>query len=358
MWKVVREMSLQYCLKSKSYIESARNYLDDYSNIVSKDIDMTMSGRYIGSYPTFDIDVSVFDRYPSHSIVKQLENEIKKKYFLDNEVVIGSGANGILQNLIKIFFVNGGNLVTPFYTFNQAEYAVTSFNGITRRVFMDNENINFDKLIDSIDNDTKMIYICNPNNPTGIYVDSEILLQNISKIDSTIPVVIDESSIEFSLKSSLLEYKLPTNVIVLRTFSKAFGLASLRVGYMCCSKDIYKMYKEKITVNEVSGLSCSIVLQALRSNNYMDNVRKVIFERLYLVENLKKIGIMTFESDSNILLTSTIINKDNLKRLLDCNVSVVLVEDINNDTRIRIAVQDREANKKFIDIMSEIFGNK
>lgn len=350
-------MFIHYYSKNKYYIESVRNYFDDYSNCITKEIDMTISGKYIASYPKFNIDFNNLDKYPNHDMTIKLENEIKRIYPLQNEVIIGAGTNGILHNLVKIFFVNGGNLVTPFYTFNQPEYAVSTMNGITRRVLMNQGHIDFSNLFNSIDNNTKMIYICNPNNPTGIYIKSTELLKHISEIDNSIPIVIDESGIEFTLENSLLEYKLPDNVIVLRTFSKAFGLANLRIGYMCCSTKILEKYKEKITINEVSGISCSIALQMLKNKNYQYNIEKIIVERNKLKKNLEKIGIVTYESKSNILLTSTELNKKFFDELLKNNISTVPIKDEKGNMHIRIAIQDEKINKKFILTISKILKN-
>ena len=347
-------MFTQCYLKNKKYIESARTYMDDYSNNVSKRVDMTMSGKYIGEYPNFNVNIKFFDKYPSHCIIKKLEEEIIRYLSLTKKVIIGSGSNGLLQNIIKILFRNGGNLVTPFYTFNQAEYAVSSFGGVTRRVIMNDVFIDFDNIYESIDNNTKMIYLCNPNNPTGIYVEINKLLKFIEKINKNILIVVDESSIEFTQNKSLLNFDFPDNVIVLRTFSKAYGLANLRVGYMVCSSSFQKIYKERITVNEVSGLSCDIALQAIRSENYKENIKKIIEYREDMIKKLKFLGITTYKSDSNTIMTSTVFDNDFIKRLELEDISVVLVKDINNEQHIRIAIQDKNTNNQFIEKFEKI----
>ena len=169
-------MFTQLFLKNKEYKISKRDYTCDYSCKNNQKIDMTLSGKYLSNYD-IKIDSSLFDKYPSKEDINKLICEIKKQEKIDREIIIGAGANGILQNIIKMLFINEGNLITPFYTFDEAEFAVTSFNGYTKRVYLKDYNINFDRLYNSIDNKTKMVYICNPNNPTGIYVDSKEILK-------------------------------------------------------------------------------------------------------------------------------------------------------------------------------------
>jgi len=340
-------------LKNKKHIISKRNFLDDYSNISSKKIDMTMSGKYLGKYPELDIDLNDLDKYPLKYYIDELKQTIRKKYNIKNEIIIGNGSNGILMNLVKIYLKKGDNLVTPYYTFNQLEYAATSLNAKTKRVFMDEDNINFDNIIKNIDKKTKLIYICNPNNPTGKYIDVKKLIE-LSKRVKNIKIIIDESTIEFSNKKSILDYSLPKNIIVVRTFSKAFGIANLRVGYMICNKDVYKKYKENVTNNEVSSINCKIAIKLLKSNLYKENVKLVLNERNYLKKELNKIGIETYDSDSNILLTKTCFSKKELDLLEKTEISIVPVKDIKNNIHIRIAVQDSKTNKEFINAIKKL----
>ena len=119
MLEVEKEMFIQSLFKNNNYLISNRNYLFDYSKIPSKQIDMTLSGRYLSDYKNLNINIGKWDQYPSYTDIQQLEKEIQKCEKTDQEIILGAGANGILQNLVKIFFAKKGNLVTPFYTFDQ-----------------------------------------------------------------------------------------------------------------------------------------------------------------------------------------------------------------------------------------------
>ena len=350
-------MFIRSFLKNKKYIISKRNYLDDYSNSISKRIDMTMSGKYLGEYPSIDININNIDKYPICKDINKLKETIRKKFNIKNEIIIGNGSNGILQNLIKIYIENGNNIVTPFYSFNQAEYATTSQKGYTKRVLTDEENINLDNIISSIDKNTKLVYICNPNNPTGIYLNSKELLklsEKIYKKNKHIKLIIDESSIEFSKNKSVLDYNIPSNVVVLRTFSKAYGIANLRIGYMVCHKNLYNKYIKNNTNNEISSIVTNIANNIINSEFYKDNIELIIKERDLMINRLNELGIKSYKSDSNIIMTKTTFTQKQIDLIEENNISIVKVLDINNKIHLRIAIQDVKTNKKFIDILKNI----
>ena len=321
-----------------NYIISKRNYLDDYYNEKKNKIDMSISGKFIVPSPKLEIPTT-FDHYVNQEELDKLSNLIKEKYHLNKEIIIGPGANGLIQNLLKVLMYKGGNLVTPFYTFNEAEYACSSFDGFTKRVFCKNYKIDFAGLLNAIDQNTKCIYICNPNNPTGIYESIDKIIELSKHVQ--IPIIVDESCIEFTKKESLLEREIPENIIVLRSFSKAYGLANLRIGYMVCNKEFKKSYLERITINEVSSIATYCAIAMLNSSSVTDNINKVIEERERIKKELLKKGIECLDSDSNVLLTKKSFP-------LPDSISLVKVKDEENELHYRIAIQDEKTNDLFI----------
>lgn len=341
-------MYIQSGLRNKLYQISKRNFLDDYTNYETKQIDMTLSGKYLYKYPKFTINYSNLSEYPSHYIVKELRETIKTiQDIKTKEIIIGAGANGILQNIIKILFKNSGNLVTPFLTFNQAEYAVTAMNGITKRVYMkENVKVSAEGIIKSVDADTKMIYICNPNNPTGMLMSNEEIKYIAENVN--VYVIVDESAIEFSNKSSLSKIEMPDNIIVIKSLSKAYGIAGLRIGYMICSRKFKKIYEENITVNEVSGISCEYAKKILLSNNYKKNIKLIMKERKNIEKNLRKLNIEFYPSESNILFSKTKLSYEIIEKFNKNDISLMIIEDEEKNIHFRIAVQDRKTNRNFI----------
>lgn len=105
MLEVEKEMFIQSLLKNSNYVVSKRNFLSDYSRIESKKIDMTLSGKFLSSYGKLKINSKEFDKYPSHDEINKLEQEIKNHENIQQEIILGAGANGILQNIIKLFLL-------------------------------------------------------------------------------------------------------------------------------------------------------------------------------------------------------------------------------------------------------------
>ena len=351
-------MFIQSLFKNKNYVISKRNYLHDYSKIESKKIDMTLSGKYLASYPKHEPIEVLFDTYPLQGTQKEFESLLRKEYKIKDKIIIGSGSNGLLQNIVKLFFINKGNLVVPYYVFNQVEYAVTSFGGYTKRVFSKKYDVDFNMLYKSIDKKTRMVYITNPCNPTGLYIEPKKILEFAKKIK--IPVVVDESGIEFTGRKSIIDNvkNLPDNLIIVRSFSKAFGLANLRIGYLICSEKVEQLYIKNITTNEYSDISCRMAIICMQNIEFMKkNIEKINVEKEHLVSELDKIGIKCLKSYSNILFTKTIFDNDFINKLAENDISVVPVYDKERNLHIRIAVQDRKTNDTFIKKVKNILKN-
>lgn len=319
-------------------------------------IDMVMSGKYLAERNfNIDIDEYLIDEYPKVDRIDYLKNLISKKYnkSIDN-FVIGAASNGIIQNLVKLLFCKGGNLITAEFSFEQPEYAVRRLGGQIKKINNNNDfTINFENILDAVDNNTKAIFLCNPNNPTGFYYEPNVLIEFANKVK--IPVIISEAAIEFTKKASLLDYDLPENIIVTRTFSKAYGLAGLRIGFAYLQGKLLDMYISGITRFEVSLLSIEVAINMLEKKDIDNNVNLVIEERNYLQEELKKIGIETLPSESNAFMSRNSYDNDFFEILNKNNISVAKVDDRKTKKYyFRIAVQTHNINALFISVMNEL----
>ena len=343
-------MSGHLYYKNNFYCITKRTYTEDYGYIKSRKIDMTLSGTYLYKYPFKIIKKYRLDKYPNSMENEILIKNIRKKYNCYNDdytILLGPGSNGLIQNICKVLLREGDNLITPYLTFGQAEYAASSFGAETRRVFLDNFNINLELFKEAIDANTKLIYICNPNNPTGLLISNKDIIEFAKKYPK-VYIMIDESNIEFSNMNSLLNEELLPNLIVLKSFSKAYGLSNLRIGYLVFNKELYESYKKSVTVNEFSGLSTYYANKAICSNNYVKNVEMIKKELEFLKRNLDKIGIETFDTNSNTLFTKTVFKREFMEVLEEHDISLVPIIDQNDKLHFRIACQKHITNKMFI----------
>jgi len=171
----------------------------------------------------------------------------------EEEVIIGNGSDGILSNIFKAFLKPGDEMLTSRGSFVAVNVMAKMNNVHLLKVDM-KEGYAFDltALLNRINQQTKAVYLCNPNNPTGAMMGKEELEAFISKVPENVLVIIDEAYSDFSFQLSndfpdTTQLQLP-NVLTLRTFSKAYGLAGLRLGYAVgAPKIIETLFKVKLT---------------------------------------------------------------------------------------------------------------
>lgn len=338
--------------------KDSRTFLNDYSfnkNSVCN-IDMVLSGKYLDNRKlTMNLDDIEIDEYPSNDKINELKELISSLNNKNKEnFVIGAASNGIIQNLVKLFFSRGGTLLTSEYSFAQPEYAVLRIGGKVKKVSTDSDfRINFENMLNSIDDDTKAIFLCNPNNPTGYYYDPVTIINFSKKV--TIPVIVSEAAIEFTEKESLLNYDLPENIIVTRTFSKAYGLAGLRIGYAFLSGKYLELYTKNITRFEVSILSIILAIDMIKNNSINKNIELVLKEKKYLQESMDIIGIETLESNSNAFMSRHMYHKDFFELLKRKGIAVAKIDSkYNNYFYFRVAVQKPDINKLYIEKLKEL----
>ncbi len=177
------------------------------------------------------------NRYPDE-LIKSLKEKIAGINGLKSEnVLLTSGSTEVLSLLGQHAGLQKGEIVTPYPTFPTALEFGERFGAKIQKVPLgDNDRIDFDQTIDNISSKTSLVFICNPNNPTGTEVKTEDLKSFCRQVPEDVLVCIDEAYIEYSnagLAGSMVSLisELP-NLLVVRTFSKAYGLAGLRLGYV------------------------------------------------------------------------------------------------------------------------------
>lgn len=297
-----------------------------------------------------------FNRYPDSS-QKKLKNKLAGlKGLSPEQIAIGNGSDELIDLIIKIFCEPKKDailMMNPSFAM-YGFYAAVNENEVVKLDLDDNfEMVKDDFLKITQERDIKVFFLCSPNNPTGNSVkDLEFFIQNFDGI-----VVIDEAYIEFSENRSGIELldQYP-NVIVLQTFSKAWGTAGARVGTAYASKEIIRFINTVKAPYNVNALSQELIISLLDDKNKLnDNVAKVLNEREWLKEEFKSIDCIekVFPTDANFFLIKM---KDGTKVY-----QTMLDEEILTSQRapaiqncIRINVGTREENEKLINILKTV----
>jgi histidinol-phosphate aminotransferase len=295
--------------------------------------------------------------YPDNEACN-LKEEIKNYLDVDpSNIVVGNGSSEMIDIVIKTF-VDKDEFVLSFTpTFSM--YSIYSQMHSAKFVGVEcNENfsVNIDKLIEkSKDIKPKVIFLCNPNNPTGYLLtktDIKKILDNTNSI-----IVVDEAYMEFAEESMVDEINNYNNLIVLRTFSKAFSLAAIRVGYMIANESIINIIEKVKSPYNLNTISQFIATNALKNKNRVfDYIENIKIQRDYIYTELNKMGIKAYKSYGNFIFFSC--NIDNLLRKL--SNKGILIREFSQGLKgyYRVTVGEKNENEEFLNTLKEIVLNE
>jgi histidinol-phosphate aminotransferase len=271
----------------------------------------------------------------------------------------GVGSDEIIDLLIRIFCEPVKDKVMipePTYGMYKVAADINSVP-VVNLLLNDDFQVDDEEINNNFTTDIKIIFLCSPNNPTGNLLKGEVILNLCKKYNSII--IVDEAYIDFAENFSLInEVRNYPNLVVMRTFSKAWGLAGARLGYCIANEDIIKiLFKVKAPYN-INSLTRYAVKQALKSVNLKNSYIKEIIEEkeklkkeLLLLPDILKI----FDSDANFLLVKCTNAKTVLKKLTEKNI---IIRDRSTQPKLenclRISIGTKEENKILLNALKEI----
>ena len=247
-----------------------------------------------------------YNRYPDpHQVLLKEIIGLQKNISTEN-IFLGNGSDECIDLLYRCFCTPGKDnviLCPPTY----GMYGVSAnINDVESRKAVLNQNFqpDLDAIHKLIDDYTKMIWICSPNNPTGNSIDVTLIKLLLASFKGL--VIIDEAYIDFaSLPSFINELHSYPNLIILQTFSKAWGLAALRLGMAFASAEIIKVLNKVKPPYNISGATQKLALEALQDSDRINEmVKELVRLRKLLEQNLRKINIVEqiYTSDANFIL--------------------------------------------------------
>ena len=305
-------------------------------------------------------------KYPD-SKAKFLRKEISKKFNCDlNKIICGAGSDEIIQMICQLFLNPKDEVILPQYSFLM--YRIYS-KIVGAKVKFSKENnfkISIDNIIKKVTRKTKIVFLANPNNPTGTYLNKFELIKLRKKLNKKILLVIDDAYHEYNLNkdyvSGLNLFKRSKNVFILRTFSKIYGLASLRAGWGYGDKKIIDaLYKIKppFNLNFIAEKSAAIAIsdkvflkKSIRHNLFWGNKIKKLFEGYKVTSN---------KLASNFLLLNfkncEISAKLFMSKLLKNRIIVRGMKEYKIKNSLRLSIGNSSENKYLIKIVKKIFKN-
>ncbi len=325
-------------------------------------IDLSLSENPLGCSPNVamvlnQLTQADFFDYPDPDC-KLLKQAISKRFQIKTEgIFVANGSEAIIKLLPQVFIRPRDEVIIPRLTFPMFEIASKMSDG---KVVLSDMKANFDIDLDDIKSKitskTKLIVICNPNNPTGRTIPKKDILALIKGTKAT--VIVDEANIEFGGETIIKETEKFANLIVLRTFSKGFGLAGFRIGFCVANEKTIQLLQKTSQPFPVSTIAEKVALVAFADREFIKKTKKFMKgERGFLTRELKKRDFEVVSSEANNLLVVIPSFLPNLvSKLNERGVSIVDGSSFNlgGASFIRVSPRLRETNEKFIEAVDQI----
>jgi len=304
------------------------------------------------------LDVS---RYPDPAAY-HLRRAIARKWGVSpQEVMVGAGTEGVLYSLFQAIIDEGDEVVFPVPTYPLYRLSATAAGATCIEVPLGEDLMpNIEGLVNKCSSKTKAVVLCNPNNPTGLFVSKNDLIKLSSYLESKqILLIIDEAYAEYVSDPLYLNgvdlFRQLGSVAILRTFSKIYGLAGLRVGYAIAPKPLVDSYAKVRRVFGVTQAGLAAAVAALDQENYVIEIRnKTIAERENMIKSLKDMGVRVHQTFTNFIL----INIDNADDICDALLKEGVIvrpgSDFGFKNYIRVTIGLREENDRFIATLRKV----
>ncbi len=246
-------------------------------------------------------------RYPESS-GRLLRQELSRRWrFPAEQVLLGNGSTEIVEMLARAFVGRGGWAVTATPSFIMYRIAVVAANGSCREVPLKNQRFDLRAMAAACDESTSLAYIANPNNPTGTYATRTELDDYFGRVPDSVLTVLDEAYGEYldqaDYPSGADFLRQGSRIIVLRTFSKAYGLAGIRMGYALGSHEVISMLDRGRSPFNTNRVAQAAALAALEDQEHLQRSREVNRAGLqFLQQALARLQIQFTPSVANFLL--------------------------------------------------------
>lgn len=274
--------------------------------------------------------------------------------------IFGNGSDEIIQMISRALIAPGVNTVMPIPSFPQYRHNCFLQGGESREIPLINGQHDLQGMLNAIDENTSIVWLCSPNNPSGCYIPKNELFEFLSKIPSQVLVVIDQAYHEYVTEAdypdSLSIFKEFDNVMLLRTFSKVYGLAGFRVGYGMAREEITQKIdpvREPFNVNSLGQLAAKA---ALEDQQFVNECReKNAEERNRYTQFCDENGIQYFPTQGNFILVN--VDQDSqsaFEFFLRNGVIVRSGAALGYPGWLRITIGTHEDNTKVLQLLKEL----
>jgi histidinol-phosphate aminotransferase len=287
-----------------------------------------------------------------------LRTQLAKHLGVDEkEVIFGNGTDEVIQIICRALLFPGKNTVMANQTFPQYKHNAVIEGAEVREVPQVNGEHDLEAMLTQIDENTTVLWICTPNNPTGTYVKKQALIDFLNKVPKHVLVVVDEAYYEYVLAEDypqtipmLKDYP---NLMILRTFSKAYGLAALRVGYGIASADLIQKIepaREPFNTNRIAQAAAIAALEDPEFISECIDKNKKGLQQFYRF--CEELNLKYYPSEGNFILIDFKRDADEVfQALLEKGFIVRSGNALGFPTSLRITVGTEQQNAEIIEIL-------
>tara|TARA_R110000868_G_C10969234_1_gene769493 strand:+ start:844 stop:1944 length:1101 start_codon:yes stop_codon:yes gene_type:complete len=289
-----------------------------------------------------------------------LKQTLEQKYNISSDkIIIGNGSDEIQLLITRAFVNNQDEVIIPKYSF--ANYKIIANAQRAKIIESDLDNnfyINIEDIIKKITNRTKIIYIANPGNPISTYLYSDKIKYLLENIDKNILVLLDEAYFEYRLEFDSFDtvnlLNKFDNLIITRTFSKAYGLAGLRAGYGFANSQIINLLHQIKLPFNVNRLASIAAICALDDQKYISKILEINHqEKDFLYSQFNKLNLKYIKSYTNFI-TVKLDNPDKIYNyLLDKGIITRPLKNYSLDNYLRVTIGNHQQNIIFIEKFSK-----
>jgi histidinol-phosphate aminotransferase len=272
-------------------------------------------------------------------------------------VIFGNGSNEVIEFLGHAFLNPGDDIITCQYAFIVYKLLATAFGVRTIETPSPDYQQNLDATLEAITPKTRLIFIPNPNNPTGTLVSQSAIDDFMSRVPDSIPVIFDEAYFEFldGPPDTLSFVREGRNVVVLRTFSKIHGLAGLRLGYAIAPPEIIEVLHKTRQPFNVNSIALAGALAALDDEAHLRQTKGVVNEgRAYLQEQFAEMQISFVPAVANFVMVNVGDSCAVFEKLLQRKIIVRPLKGYGLPEWVRISVGTMGENKKLIAALKDM----
>lgn len=279
-----------------------------------------------------------------------------------DQLIFGNGSDEILSFLTLDYINQGDEAVMVKPSFSEYDFAMRLMGGAPRQVPLGGPDFSYDfeAILEAVNEKTRLVFICSPNNPTGSIVKKKDLDSFIERLPDNVLLVLDQAYIEYVDNEDhptgldYVEQGMP--VILLRTFSKLYGMAGLRIGYGIAPAEIISELNRVREPFNVNAMAQAAALAALDDYYHLERSRKLVGEsRKQFVEGLSEMGLKPVPDQANFcFIDLKVDSREVFKAMLQKGVIVRTGDIFGFPTYIRVTYGTEEQNKRFLAALKEV----